>query len=141
MTNNRKNSRFGLVAALVLGSLTAAAAADLSAASKAVWDGHLQKVMSKDLDAVMADFTDRSAIITSDHVYVGKPEVRAFIAKFVAGLTPAAMASIVMQAEEAHDNIVCTKFTVGAAKRTFLYTAEIKDGKIVTVSTANYAAE
>jgi hypothetical protein len=141
MTINLRNSLFGLVATFMVGSLTGASAEDLSAASKAVWDGHLQKVMSKDLNAVMADFTDQSAIITTDHIYVGKPEVRAFIGKFIEALTPEAMKSIVMQAEEAHDNIVCTKFTVGVAKRTFLYTAQIKDGKIMTVTTANYAAE
>jgi hypothetical protein len=128
-------------AALLLAVATPAGAADNSAASKAVWDGHLQKVLSKNLDAVMTDFTDQSTIITPEKTYVGAAEVRGFIGKFIDGLTPEAVKSMVMQAEVPRDDIVFSKFTVAAAKRTFIYTAEIRNGKIITVTTVNYDAE
>src|ERR1043166_7704779 len=118
-----------VTAAMLLAVANPAAAADNSAASKAVWDGHLQKVLSKNLDAVMTDFTDVSAIITPDKTYVGLSEVRGFIRKFLDSLTPEAVKSMVMQAEVPRDDVVFTKFTVTAAKRTFVYTAEIRNGK------------
>jgi len=141
MTLQRHNVLIGLAGACLACSITSALATDLSATSKAVWDGHLQKVMAKNLDAVMADFTDASVIVTTDKVYSGKAEVRGFIGKFIENLTPDAMKSMVMQAEVPHDNIVFTKFTVGKFKRTFIYTAEIAGDKIVTVTTTNYTAE
>jgi hypothetical protein len=138
MTHSLRNN---LVASLLALSIAPALANGDSNASKAVWDGHLQKVMSKNLDAVMADFTDASTILTPDKNYVGTAEIRGYIGKFIAGLTPEAMKTLAMQTETPCGDIVFTKFTVGAAKRTFVYTAEIRDGKIVTIATTNYPAE
>jgi hypothetical protein len=125
----------------VASPLAAAGAADVSAASKAVWDGHLQKAMSGNLDAVMADFTDQSAILTADKSYVGTDAVRGFLAQVVKGFTPDVVKSIVMQAEVPQGNVVYTKLTVGAAKRTFVYTAVIDNGKIMTITETDFPAE
>ena len=46
------------------------------------------------------------------------------------------MKSIVMHTETPCGDIVFTKFTVSASKRTFLCTTEIKIGKIVMIATA-----
>lgn len=129
-----RSSVIGLAAILFASAASAASADDVSAASKAVWDGHLQKVMSKDLDAVMTDFTDQSAIVTPDKVYVGTAEIRGFIGNVIKGWTPEVIKSMVMKAEIAHDNVVFTILAVGAAKRTFVYTTVIKDGKILMVT-------
>jgi hypothetical protein len=141
MQRNFRNAVLALAAMAAAVPITAAAAADVSAASKAVWDGHLQKAMSKDLDAVMTDFTDQSAIITADKTFAGTAEVRGFLGKVIQGFTPEALKSMVMQAEVSHDNVVFTKLTIGAAKRTFIYTAVINDGKIMTITEADYPAE
>ena len=140
MTSHLHNVLIGLTVACLTGSITSASAAGIYA-SKAVWDGHLQKVMAKNLDAVMADFTDASVIVTPDKVYSGTAEVRGFIGKFIEQLTPEAMKSMIVQADVPHDNIVFTKFTVGKFKRTFVYTAEINGNKITTITTTNFAAE
>jgi len=141
MSPNFRKSIFGLAAAVAVASPLAAGAADVSAASKAVWDGHLQKAMSGNLDAVMADFTDQSAILTADKSYVGTDAVRGFLAKVVKGFTPEVVKSIVMQAEVPRGNVVYTKLTVGAAKRTFVYTAVIDNGKIMTITETDFPAE
>lgn len=131
------------LAGLSLLALAASAtlADDQSAASKAVWDGHLQKAMAGDLDAVMTDFTDQSAIITADKVYAGTAEVRQFLASVIKGFTPEVVKSIAMKAEVARDGLVFTELTIGAAKRTFVYTALVEDGKIMTITEADFPAE
>ena len=129
-----RSSVIGLAAILFASAASAASADDVSAASKAVWDGHLQKAMSKDLDAVMTDFTDQSAIVTPDKVYVGTAEIRGFLGNVIKGFTPEVLKSWVMKSEIPHDNVVFTVLTVGAAKRTFVYTTVIKDGKILTIT-------
>jgi hypothetical protein len=137
-----RSSVIGLAAILFASAASAASVDDVSAASKAVWDGHLQKAMSKDLDAVMTDFTDQSAIVTPDKVYVGTAEIRGFLGNVIKGFTPEVLKSLVMKAEIPHDNVVFTILTVGAAKRTFVYTAVIKDGKILTITESpGFAAE
>ena len=141
MTSQLRNALIGLAASVLAVSSGPAMATGDSAASKAVWDGHLQKVMSGDLDAVMTDFTDESTILTPDKIYIGAGEIRGYIGKFIAGLTPEAKKTLTMQTETPCGDIVFTKFTVGAAKRTFVYTAEVKSGKIVTITTANYPSE
>lgn len=140
MTCFARNSLFGL-AAVLLASASTASADGTSAASKAVWDGHLQKAMSKDLDAVMTDFTEQSAILTAEKAYVGLAEVRGFLGNVIQGFTPEVVGSIVMQAEVAHGDVVFTKLTIGAAKRTFIYTAVIDGQKILTITEADYPAE
>jgi len=119
----------------------AATSADLSQASKAVWDGHLQKAMSGNLDAVMADFADDSAILTAGKTYAGKAAVREFLGNAIRGFTPEAVKTIVMQSEVPLGNVVYTKLTVGAAKRTFVYTAVIDGGKIMTITETDFPAE
>lgn len=137
-----RNTLFSLMAGLLLAGMVGTAnAQDFSAASKAVWDGHLQKAMSQDLDAVMTDFTEQSAILTADKAYVGLAEVRGFLGNVVAGMTPEVVKTIIMQAEVPHDAVVFTKLTIGAAARTFIYTAVVVDGKILTITEADYPAE
>jgi hypothetical protein len=130
-----------LAAALFAAPLAASAGADTSSASKAVWDGHLQKAMSGNLDAVMADFTDQSAILTADKAYVGKDAVRGFLGNVIKGFTPEVVKSITMQAEVPNGNVVFTRLTIGAAKRTFVYTAVIDGGKIMTITETDFPAE
>jgi hypothetical protein len=135
-------SILGVLAAASLAlPVTAGAAGDLSSASKAVWDGHLQKAMSGNLDAVMTDFTDQSAILTADKAYVGTAAVREFLGNVIKGFTPEVVKSIVMQAEVPRGNVVYTRLTVGAAKRTFVYTAVIDAGKIMTITETDFPAE
>jgi hypothetical protein len=142
MSRNFRNLCSLLPASVVVGiAAISTAAAGSSAESKAVWDGHLQKVMEHDLDAVMADFTDNSAIITVDAIYCGTEAIRGFLAGFIDGLTPEAAKSLVVQAETALGNVVLFKFTIGAADRTFVDTAVIDGGKILTITTASYPAE
>jgi hypothetical protein len=129
------------LSAILLAGSGAAYAEDMSAASKTVWDGHLHKAMSGDLDAVMTDFTDQSTIITADKVYAGTAAVRGFLGNVIAGFTPEVLKSIVMQAEVPHDNVVFTELTIGAAKRTYIYTAVIDSGKIRTITEADYPAQ
>jgi hypothetical protein len=124
----------GLAAILFASAASLASADDMSAESKAVWDGHLQKAASKDIDAVMTDFTDQSAIVTPDKVYVGTAEIRGFLGNVIKSFTPEVVKSWVMKAEIPHDNVVFTILTVGAAKRTFVYTTVVKDGKILTIT-------
>jgi len=141
MTSYLRNALTGIAAGALAASIGPAFAAGDSNASKAVWDGHLQKVMTGNLDAVMTDFTEESTILTPDKNYIGTAEIRAYIGKFIGGLTPEAKKSMVMQTETPCGDLVFAKFTVGAAKRTFIYTAEVRNGKIATITTANYPAE
>jgi hypothetical protein len=142
MLSRMRNFVIGLAAAgIVAVPVAAAAASDVSSISKAVWDGHLQKAMSGNLDAVMADFTDQSAIITAKEAHVGKDAVRAFLGNVIKGFTPDVAKSIVIQAEVPHGNVVYTKLTIGAAKRTFVYTAVIADEKIMTITETDFPAE
>jgi hypothetical protein len=141
MTHSARKVLFGLTMMLLVSGHGVAMAEDMTTASKAVWDGHLNKAMSKDLDAVMTDFTDQSAIITADKVYSGTAGVREFLGNVIQGFTPEVLNSIVMQAEVPHNNVVFTKLTIGAAKRTFIYTAVIDNGKIMTITETDYPAE
>jgi hypothetical protein len=130
-----------LLAAALTTASEAATSTEMSQASKAVWDGHLQKAMSGNLDAVMADFTDDSAILTAGKTYSGKAAVREFVGNAIKSFTPEAVKTIVMQSEVPLGNVVYTKLTVGAAKRTFVYTAVIDGGKIMTITETDFPAE
>jgi hypothetical protein len=57
-------------------------------------------------------------------------------------ITPEVLKSMVVKAEIPHDNVVFIVLTVGAAKRTFVYTTVIKHGKILTITESpGFAAE
>ena len=114
---------------------------DKSDATTAVWKRHVERATARDVDAVLEDFTDESAIVTADSVIEGKAAIRAFFEAFLAGITPEAIKSIVVNAETAHGKVMVFNFTIGVAKRTFNDTALIEDGKIKVLATVNYAAE
>ena len=79
--------------------------------------------------------------MTSDRVIEGKAAIRAFFEEFLAGITPDAIKSIVVNAETAHGKVMVFNFTIGVAKRTFNDTALIEGGKIKVLATVGYAAE
>ena len=115
-------------------------AGDLSSASKTAWDGRLQKAMSTDLDGVMADFTDQSAIVVVNKVCTGAAAVRGYLGSVIQGFWPELLKSIVMQAEVPFDNVVYAKLAIGNAKRTFVYTAVIQDRKILMITETDFPA-
>jgi hypothetical protein len=43
-----------------------------------------------------------------------------------------------MQTETTRGDRMFAKFTIGAAKRTFVYAAEVRDEKVTTIATANF---
>src|SRR5262249_15055236 len=71
--------------------------------SRIVWHRHVRAARAGDIDAVMSDFTDRSAVITSDAVLAGRSEIRAFFEKLLGGLDQQAHESTVMNAELVHE--------------------------------------
>lgn len=113
---------------------------DRSAATKAVWDRHVQAAVAGDIDAVMADFTEDSAIITPDGVIAGRPAIRKFFVAFLAAAEEAG-GSPMVNFEIVHDNIVVFNFTDAAKESTYHDTAVIADGKIEIISTIGYPAE
>lgn len=135
-------SMIGLAAAgAIAGAYPAPVSADEAATAKSVWEHHLKSAMSHDLDAIMTDFTEESAIVTPGGVFKGKSAIRGFLAEAVKGFTPEAMKSMVVNAETVDGGVVFFNYTVGAAKRTFSDTAVIKNGKIAAITAVNYQAE
>jgi SnoaL-like protein len=129
----------GLATILAAATLwTGVAAADTDA-TRAVWARHVEAATSGDLDAVMADFTERSAIITPEAVISGTAAIRAFFEDYLGGLTPAEVAGAVVNAEIAHDDVMVYNFTIGGS--TFHDTAVIRDDQILMLSTASYPAD
>jgi hypothetical protein len=126
-----------LAGAPVLGS---AALADADA-TQDVWQRHVAAATAGDLDAVMADFTEESAIITPEGVLSGTAAIRGFFEELLGGLEPGAIESIVSNAEIVHDDVLVANFTIGAAGRTFHDTALIRDDRILVLSTVSYPAE
>ena len=133
--------RLTLLAFFAVSPAVSGFADDKSEATTAVWNRHVARATARDIDAVLNDFTDESAIVTSDGVIEGKAAIRAFFEAFLAGMTPEAIKSIVVNAETAHGKVMVFNFTVGVAKRTFQDTALIEDGKIKVLATVDYAAE
>lgn len=117
------------------------AAADTSAETRAVWERHLAAATAGDIDAVMEDFTDASAIVTTGGVLAGRDAIRGFFEEFLAGGSDEANESVVVNAFVVHDDVVVFNFTIGAIDRSFHDTALIRDGRIAVLSTLDYPAE
>jgi hypothetical protein len=127
----------GLATILAAATLwTGAAAADTDA-TRAVWTRHVEAATAGDLDAVMADFTEQSAIITPEGVIAGTAAIRAFFEDFLAGLSPEDPAEV--NAQIAHDEVMVFNFTIG--ETTFHDTAVIRDDRILVLSTVGYPAD
>lgn len=129
-------------------TLTAAAVACLgsaafadTAASRAVWERHVLAATAGDLDAVMADFTEESAIITTDGVITGTAEIRGFFEQLLDGLEPGALETTVSNAEITHGDVLVANFTIDAVGRTFHDTAVIRDDRFLVLTTVNYPAD
>jgi hypothetical protein len=117
---------------------TGAAVADTEA-TRAVWARHVAAATSGDVDAVMADFTEQSAIITPEGVIGGTAAIRAFFEDLLGGLTPEEVEAAVVNAEIAHGDVIVYNFTLG--DRTFHDTAVIADDRISVLSTVAYPAD
>lgn len=138
----RTTSRLCAAAALLLLSTgLGGAAADMSAETAKVWERHVSRAMAGDLDAVMEDFGDDSAVITPDGVLEGKAAIRGFFADFLAAFDAAAMKSTVVNVETVHDDVVVSNFTIGTLGRTFQDTAIVRDDRIRVLTTIGYPAE
>jgi hypothetical protein len=111
------------------------------AASRAVWERHVQAATAGDIDAVMADFTEESAIITTDGVISGTADIRRFFENLLGGLEPRALETTVSNAKITHGNVLVANFTIGAVGRTFHDTAVIRDDRFAVLTTVNYPAE
>ncbi|WP_017940455.1 MULTISPECIES: hypothetical protein [unclassified Thioalkalivibrio] len=105
-----------------------------------VWHRHLQAGLAGDVDAVMADFTEASVIMTADGVIAGEAAIRDFFEKLLADMTPQVAESVKVNFEHAHDDVVISNFTIGAWDRTLHDTAVIDSTFIRVLTTVNYAA-
>ncbi len=128
--------RSSTLAVLLLAAAAVPAAAD-SAATRAVWEQHVAAATAGDIDAVMADFTDQSAIVTTDGALVGLDRIRGFFADFLAAGSPDD--AVAVNAFIVHDDVVVFNFTV--AGQTFHDTAVVRDGKIAVLTTVGYPAD
>ena len=96
-----KNLRTATLAGAAALSAGSAAFPD-ETASRAVWERHVQAATAGDIDAVMADFTEESAIITTDDVISGMEDIRRFFEDLLGGLEPGALETTVSNAELTH---------------------------------------
>lgn len=108
--------------------------------AKEVWHRHLQVGLAGDVDAVMADFTEASVIMTADGVIAGEAAIRDFFEKLLADMTPEVAESVTVNFEHAHDDVVTSNFTIGAWGRTLHDTAVVDGTFIRVLTTVNYAA-
>jgi len=111
------------------------------AASRAVWERHVQAATAGDIDGVMADFSEQSAIITTDGVISGTADIRRFFEDLLGGLEPGALDTTVPNAEITHGDVLVANFTISAVGRTFHDTAVIRDDRFLVLTTVNYPAE
>ncbi len=132
-------SNLALAALLAVLPVSPASADDMSTASHAVWHRHLESALSGNLDAVMADFADHSVIMTPEGIIEGKVAIRGFFERLLAGMSPEVAETIAVNADLVRGKVVLFNFTVGAAGRTFHDTAVIEHGKIVALTTVDYA--
>jgi ketosteroid isomerase-like protein len=130
-----------LAAIVAIGPSAPSMADEISAASKAVWQRHLQSAAAGDIDAVMADFAEDSVIMTTEGIIEGKPAIQKFFKAFLAGATPEAKDTVVVNAEVVHGKVVLFNFTVGVANQTYHDTAVIEGDKIMVLTTVGYPAE
>jgi hypothetical protein len=109
--------------------------------TRAVWERHLQAGFAGDLDGVMADFTESSVIITPEGVLAGEAAIRDFFEMALAGVTPDAMATVAVNAEFVHGNVVFFNVTVGAEGLTYHDVAVVEDDRITVLTNVAYPAE
>lgn len=128
-------------AAIAIPLLSTPATADISAEAAAVWQRHVERAVAGDLDGVMEDFGEDSVVITIDGVLAGKDAIRGFFEEFLGGLDDEAIASITVNAETIHGDVVVLNFTVGAVGLTFHDTAVIRDNRIRVLATVGYPAQ
>ena len=140
MKRMSKPSAFA-AALLILIAPSVPAFADMTTATTAVWNRHVERATAGDLDAVMEDFAEDSVIITTDGVIAGRQAIRQFFADFLAGFDQAAIESTVVNAQTIHDDVVFANFTIGSAGMTFQDTAVIRDDRIKVLSTVGYPAK
>jgi len=139
MTRYRK--LVSLLAGLVLLAGHVPAAADTAEESRAVWERHLAAATAGDIDAVMEDFDEESAIVTTGGILEGPDAIRGFFEEFLAGAPDEANETVVVNAFVVHDDVVVFNFTIGAIGRSFHDMAIIRDGRIAILTTVDYPAE
>jgi hypothetical protein len=126
---------------MIGGTSPAALAEDTAAATKSIWQKHLQSAMAKNVDAATSDFADDAVLFTKGKVFKGKDEIRGFVTQFVNAMTPEAAASFKVDYESYADNVVFFNFTVGAWKRSGTNLVILKDGKFLYAMSLSYPAE
>ncbi len=105
-----------------------------------VWRRHVQAAMAGDVDAVLSDFTEGSAMVTPDGIFAGLAAIRSYLEGLLGKLDEEAHRSTVFLAEMIHGETLVANFTIRKINRTFYDTALIRDGKFVVLSTVNYPA-
>ena len=109
--------------------------------TEAVYDHHVQAFFSRDVDALLDDYTDQSVIITQQGAVTGLEQMRGFFVQSLEMMTPEATANTKMLTKEIHGEVVFHTWSGGAEYPFGAETFLIRGGKIVAHTLGMYMPE
>ena len=109
----------------------------VTAATKTTGDvlnQHVQALVSRDLDAIVADYTDDAVVFTPNGAFKGREQIRAFFTAALDMLTPEAMSNLTVIKQEIDGEFA---YVIWSALPVISFAGDtfcIRDGKLVLQS-------
>ena len=102
--------------------------------TESVLGQHVQALVSRDLDAIVADFTDDAVVFTPNGAFKGPQNIRAFFTGALQLLTPESMANLTVIKQDIDGEYAFVLWSASPAVTFAGDTFHIRDGKIVLQS-------
>lgn len=97
--------------------------------TQAVFEHHLG-AFAQGIDAILADYTDGSVLVTPDKTYRGLGEIRGFFQAFLAGATPAFWQSFRIETRQVDGDVAYLVWSAAPTVPRATDTLVVRDGKI-----------
>ena len=102
--------------------------------TEAVLNHHLQAIFSRDLDAILSDYTEDAVMFTPFGLSKGPDQIRATFAAIMNLVTPEVMAEMKLGQQNIDGDFAYILWTAGAHITTASDTFCVRNGKIVMQS-------
>lgn len=103
---------------------------DTANQTEATLNHHMESISTKDLDAIMEDYSDDSILVTPDVSIAGLDGIRGFFETFLPGLTPEIMANVSLDRAAIHDELAYIIWNAGDVIPLGTDTFIVRNGKI-----------
>ncbi|MBC8281373.1 MAG: nuclear transport factor 2 family protein [Chloroflexi bacterium] len=114
---------------------------DAANQTEATLNHHIESVGTKDIDAIMQDYSDDSVLVTPDVSIEGLDGIRGFFEAFLPGLTAEIMANFAVDRAAIHDELAYIVWNAGDALPLGTDTFIVRNSKIRFQTFAAYMGD